>query len=171
MKLLFLEASMTFGTSASSPVLKSMLVSMLGVTVTQSHYVLPQSALCKLLNTQAQCPFVGTQRCSNEADINGAWGILRSTDGLPWGKTISVSESFLQWAYIILCGLEPYLDQAGDHCTIRYAMFHSSSRKWNSCQWSRPSHVYCSHTPPAIRGTAPNLAYGWLYHAVWITQL
>lgn len=47
--------------------------------------------------------------------------------------------------YVVLCGLEPYLDLVGDHCTIRDAMFHSSSRKWNSCQWCRPSHVYCSH--------------------------
>lgn len=63
-----------------------------------------------------------------------------------------------------------YLDLVGDHCTISYAMFHSSSRKWNSCQWSRPSHVYCSNMLPAIHGTAPNVAYGWLYRAVWITQ-
>lgn len=38
-------------------------------------------------------------------------------------------KSFLQWVIFVLCGLEPYLDLAGDHCTIRYAMFHSSKQK------------------------------------------
>lgn len=56
-------------------------------------------------------------------------------DGSPLTKTISeegssscVSESFLLWACIVLCGLEPYLDLVGDHCTIRCTMFHSRSR-------------------------------------------
>lgn len=38
-------------------------------------------------------------------------------------------KSFLQWVIFVLCGLEPYLDLVGDHCTIRYAMFHSSKQK------------------------------------------
>lgn len=41
----------------------------------------------------------------------------------------SARRSFLLWVIFKLCGLEPYLDLAGDHCTIRHAMFHSSKQK------------------------------------------
>lgn len=39
----------------------------------------------------------------------------------------SVKRSFLQQVIITLCGLELYLGLVGDHYTIMYAMYHSSS--------------------------------------------
>lgn len=114
------------------------------------------------------------------SDINGDLCILRPSEmDHPKAKqSVNKAHSFFLclWKFPTV-GLHhtvwscTYLDLVGDHCTIRYAMFHSSSRKWNFCQWSRPSHVYWSHILPPIHGTAPNMAYGWLYHAICISTI
>lgn len=60
-----------------------------------------------------------------------------------------------------LCGLEPYLDLAGDRRTIRHAVFHSGRRRVDILLMEQTfCSVYHSNTLPATRGAAPDLAYG-----------
>lgn len=62
-------------------------------------------------------------------ESKSSWYILGpNADELPQSKTTR-RKSFRLWVIFRLCGLEPYLDLAGDRLTIRHAIFHSSRHR------------------------------------------
>ena len=109
-----------------------------------AYYMLQRAWHDILLLVYTDSPSTPAQKQTAEDGFHHEMGRIPPKVKQSANKSSSwVPVSFLLMVTVLLCGLQPCLDLAGDNCTIRCAMFRSSCGESDSCHWTKSPAVYC----------------------------